>query len=135
MKARKLLLIAFALVLSAGVLAACWLKWRGFRATSTPSNFETAVARSVRNFAIPRAERRKINPYADDSLAVEQGREAFLSRCARTAMALTGEGELQSEQMSILAFPICAPNRRNASPTVRSPTSSQTEFNYRGCRH
>jgi predicted CXXCH cytochrome family protein len=81
-KARKLLLIAFVLVLSAGVLAACWLKWRGFRATSTPSNFETAVARSVRNFAIPRAERRKINPYADDYLAVEQGREAFLSRCA-----------------------------------------------------
>jgi predicted CXXCH cytochrome family protein len=58
------------------------LKWRGFRATSTPSTFEMVAARSVRDFAIPAAERRKVNPDANDSLSIQQGREDFLTRCA-----------------------------------------------------
>lgn len=68
MKARKLHLIAFVLMVSASVLAACWLKWRGFRATSAPSNFETAVARSVRNFAIPTHHCDEAKDEVDDPL-------------------------------------------------------------------
>jgi predicted CXXCH cytochrome family protein len=58
------------------------MKWRGFRASSEPSTFENAVARAVRNFAIPRVESRKTNPVASDPVALQQGREAFLARCA-----------------------------------------------------
>jgi mono/diheme cytochrome c family protein len=58
------------------------LKWRGLRATSTPSAFETVAARSIRDFAIPGTERHKTNPDAGDSFAIQQGREDFLSRCA-----------------------------------------------------
>jgi predicted CXXCH cytochrome family protein len=64
------------------VLCAVMLKWRGFRATSTPSALEAATARSVRNFAIPGVERRRKNPVAGDSTAIQQGREDFLARCA-----------------------------------------------------
>ncbi len=58
------------------------MKMRGFRASSQPSSVEMAVARGVRNFSIPRAESQKKNPYAGDELALQQGRELFLTRCA-----------------------------------------------------
>jgi cytochrome c553 len=82
MKPLKTLIIAFLGLLLVGAICAVVLKWRGFRATSTPSTFETAAARSVRDFAIPIEERRKKNPEAGDSLAIQQGREDFLARCA-----------------------------------------------------
>lgn len=58
------------------------VKWRGFRASSRPSAFEATVARSLRDFAIPGAEIRKVNPFAGDAVAQQQGRDAFLARCA-----------------------------------------------------
>ena len=82
MKPRKTLIIAFVGLLLIGAICAGVLKWRGFRATSAPSTFETVAARSVRDFAIPSEERRKRNPDAGDSLAIQQGREDFLTRCA-----------------------------------------------------
>lgn len=65
-----------------GTLCAFFLTLRGFRATSTPSAFETAVARTVRNLAIPRIERHKKSPLEADSDALPAGREDFLMRCA-----------------------------------------------------
>ena len=44
--------------------------------------FETSAARLVRDFAIPRAEKGRKNPYAGDERALGQGRDEFLSRCA-----------------------------------------------------
>ena len=82
MKPRKTLVLTLVLLILAGILAAGWLKWRGFRASGTPSGFETGVARSVRNFAIPAKERRRTNPDAGDWIAIRQGREDFLARCA-----------------------------------------------------
>src|SRR3984957_13792643 len=82
MKIRKTLIIAALALLLVGTLCAGVLKWRGFRATSTPSAFETVAARSIRDFAIPRAERHKTNPDANNWTAIQQGREDFLSRCA-----------------------------------------------------
>jgi predicted CXXCH cytochrome family protein len=64
------------------VFAAAVIKWRGFRASSQPSAFENTVARSLRDFAIPRAESIKINPLANDPVGLQQGRDAFLTRCA-----------------------------------------------------
>src|ERR1700683_923125 len=63
-------------------LGAILIKWRGFRASTMPGAFETSVARSIRDFAIPRAEHRRTNPVARDPNALAQGREAFLTRCA-----------------------------------------------------
>ena len=53
MKTRKTLIIVALGLLLIGSLCAGVLKWRGFRAASTPSAFETVAARSVRDFAIP----------------------------------------------------------------------------------
>jgi predicted CXXCH cytochrome family protein len=82
MKTRNQLIVASLALLFLGILCAGWLKWRGLRATSTPSTFETVAARSVRDFAIPATERHKANPEASDSLSIQQGREEFLTRCA-----------------------------------------------------
>jgi hypothetical protein len=50
---RKIVVIASLAVLLVLGAGASLIKWRGFRASSKPSAFETAVARSLRNFAIP----------------------------------------------------------------------------------
>ena len=70
-----------ALLVLCAVIAAL-IEWRGFRASSAPSQFETTAARSIRNFAIPRAESHRTNPLANDPLALQQGRDAYLTRCA-----------------------------------------------------
>jgi predicted CXXCH cytochrome family protein len=73
-------------------IAAVWIKVRGFRASSEPSRFETSTARALRNFAIPGAEAKQKSPYhADDTLALQQGRDLFLSRCA-TCHGVDGRG-------------------------------------------
>jgi predicted CXXCH cytochrome family protein len=80
--ARRLLVFAsLALILLVAVCGTL-IKWRGFRASSKPSAFETVAARSVRNFAIPASERHRVNPVANDPVAIQQGREDFLARCA-----------------------------------------------------
>lgn len=81
-KRRKRFVFGSVAILIAGLAGAGLLKWRGFRATTSESGVETAVARDVRDFAIPGAERHKPNPDANDSLAVQQGREIFLSQCS-----------------------------------------------------
>jgi predicted CXXCH cytochrome family protein len=82
MKTRNKFIVASLALIFVGILCAGLLKWRGFRATSTPSTFETVAARSVRDFAIPAVERHKANPDAGDSLSIQRGREDFLTRCA-----------------------------------------------------
>ena len=82
MKIPKVVLIPCLCLLIAGVAAALVIKWRGFRASSTPSALESVVARSARNLSIPRAESRRTNPVAGDAVALQQGRDAFLTRCA-----------------------------------------------------
>ena len=55
---------------------------RGFRATTAPTWLEIKLARAVRNFAIPASERNAKNPLPRDSIAVQQGREYFLTQCS-----------------------------------------------------
>lgn len=69
-------------LLALGAVGVIVLKWRGFRASSRPSAFENAMARSLRNFAIPGAESRRLNPVVGDPIALGQGRNDFLARCA-----------------------------------------------------
>jgi hypothetical protein len=82
MKPHQTLALTLLPLILVAILAAGWLKWRGFRASGTPSAFETGVARSVRDFAIPAKERRRTNPDAGDWISIRRGREDFLARCA-----------------------------------------------------
>ena len=66
----------------AGGLAAYAILWTGFSATAEPSAFESALARTVRNWGIPRAERRASNPLEPTADNVRAGRDAFLAQCA-----------------------------------------------------
>ncbi len=94
MKIWRSILLALVMVAITGILAMCLMVWRGFRATAAPSAFETLAARTVRNLAIPRKERRKKNPLLADSEALPQGREDFLERCA-ICHGIDGSGKTQ----------------------------------------
>ena len=82
MTARKVAGFALLSVLLLFTVAAVAVKLRGFRATSQPTAFETSIALGIRNFGIPIRESRKKNPYQGDELALQQGRQLFLTRCA-----------------------------------------------------
>jgi predicted CXXCH cytochrome family protein len=66
----------------AGCGLAALIRWRGLRATAQPSAEETVAARWVRDFAIPSAEKRRVNPLPASPAVVLQGREAFDTSCA-----------------------------------------------------
>ena len=87
------LLTALALVII-GAIGGGLLLRRGFRASSTPSKFETVVARSLRSLAIPRHQRNEKNPFLDDSQALQQGRHEFYMRCA-VCHGIDGSGRTQ----------------------------------------
>lgn len=78
-------------VAGTGVLLLLILLWQGFRAIQPPSTFETAMARRLRNLAIPWNERHAKNPLAGDAAALRQGRELFLADCA-TCHGIDGSG-------------------------------------------
>ena len=102
MSSRRVTAAAFAaLVLVA--LFALFIKTRGFRASSTPGAFETSAARLVRDFAIPRPEKNRKNPFAGD----EQHSAKVVtnsSAAARPVTAATAAALRRSAQMSTLAF-------------------------------
>jgi predicted CXXCH cytochrome family protein len=84
-------------LLATAIVAAIFvglLIWRGFRASARPSAFETVVARSARNLAIPRRERNARNPFEPTPDALQQGREQFLTRCAG-CHGIDGSGNTQ----------------------------------------
>jgi predicted CXXCH cytochrome family protein len=82
MKIPRAVAVAFLSPIVAVAFGAALIIWRGFSASSPPSAFEATVARSLRNFAIPGAESRKVNPVAGDPIALRRGRDSFLGRCA-----------------------------------------------------
>lgn len=127
MRTRNTLIIAALALLFVGTLCAGVLNWRGFRATSTPSAFETVAARSIRDFAIPGAERHKTNPDANDSTAIQQGREDFLARCA-SCHGVDARGRTPIGANVYPRVLICAQMPRRISVMVKSTTSSRMGF-------
>ncbi len=67
---------------------------RGFSTSSEPSNFERAIARKVRNFAIPNRERNQKNPLQGNSETMKEAREHFIARCA-ICHGSDGKGQTQ----------------------------------------
>lgn len=92
MKIGKTAFVVGLSLLVLAVLGGVFVRWRGFRASSEPGTVESSLARAIRDFAIPRAERRRTNPFARDPVALAQGREAFLARCA-VCHGVDGRGE------------------------------------------
>jgi predicted CXXCH cytochrome family protein len=78
----KLIARAALLVAATAVIGGVGLAVRGFRATAEPSALETAVARGIRNLAIPRRARSERNPLKATPDVVQEGRDSFLARCA-----------------------------------------------------
>ena len=72
-------LVALCLVIA---IAFALLIHRGFRASTPPPAWEIAVARRVRNFAIPARERVNRNPVPTTAESLQHARDLFLSRCA-----------------------------------------------------
>jgi mono/diheme cytochrome c family protein len=63
--------------------------------TASRSMWRTiSLARGLRNLAIPRQERHKKNPFTGDAEALEQGRQAFFTRCA-VCHGIDGSGRTQ----------------------------------------
>ena len=67
---------------------------RGFRANQNPSHLETAVARSVRDLAIPYSESREKNPLQNDAQALQQGKSLFFTQCS-SCHGVDGSGKTQ----------------------------------------
>ena len=94
MQSWKPVLVTILGFITLGLLCLMLFLLRGFRATSTPSAFETTVARGLRNIAIPRQERQRKNPFIGDAEALEQGRQEFFTRCA-VCHGIDGSGKTQ----------------------------------------
>jgi predicted CXXCH cytochrome family protein len=74
----KMLLVGVLVVTILGAL----LVRRGFRATTTPSRWESAIARTLRDWAIPAHERSQENPLAADADGARLGRDAYFAQCS-----------------------------------------------------
>ncbi|MGH9741870.1 MAG: cytochrome c3 family protein [Candidatus Acidiferrum sp.] len=82
MRGWKIALLILLSLLALSTAAGFLLIRHGFRATAEPSAFETVVARSVRDLAIPHRARNEKNPLPGTSQELQEGREDFLARCA-----------------------------------------------------
>ena len=79
LKSRAVFLVALFLV---AVLGLGLVLFRGFRASSQPSRLEASIARAVRNFAIPHAERTAHTPLEATPENLQSARDLFLTRCS-----------------------------------------------------
>jgi predicted CXXCH cytochrome family protein len=66
----------------AAVLFVYVVFWSGLHASAQPTRLETVVARTIRNWAIPRNERRTTNPLSATADTVQAGRDEFRAQCA-----------------------------------------------------
>jgi len=88
----KWLILLFVIIAVLAALGADLVFYRGLRANSAVPPWEAALARRVRNFSIPRAERDKKNPVAATPEYLEEGRDSFLTHCA-TCHGVDGRGK------------------------------------------
>ncbi len=73
--------IAIGLVCATTLLAYV-IFWSGLRASDEPTRLEAIVARTVRNWAIPRKEQRITNPLPATADNLQAGRDEFRAQCA-----------------------------------------------------
>ena len=74
--------VLLALAIVAAVGAFIWIGSRGISARAEPGAVETAVARTMRSLAVPRADRNRQNPVARTPEIVAAGMAHFADHCA-----------------------------------------------------
>ena len=128
---------ATALVAVAVVIGGVALIARGFRANSTPSALEVAVARTVRNLAIPGQARNERNPLHISPENLQAGRDRFLASLAtghgndgdgrstighnlypRATNLRSSNGEIRSKRPQNTSSTSVAPTNVNTPPTI-----------------
>jgi predicted CXXCH cytochrome family protein len=82
MKRRSKVWILFGAVISAAIIYAGISLSRGFSTAVEPSAIEKVIARTARNFAIPRRARNEVNPWKATPSILKETRENFIARCA-----------------------------------------------------
>ena len=82
MKPLRAFVLAILIVVALTVIGAAFMIHRGFRASTEPSGIESAVALSVRNFAIPGDEKNRKDPLELTAQDLSDGREIFLAKCS-----------------------------------------------------
>jgi mono/diheme cytochrome c family protein len=85
-------LSALLIVVAAAVLG--YARMTGLKAGVRPGSIETAMARGVRRFAVPPADRGRPNPVSASSEAVAAGRAHFADHCA-SCHANDGSGDTE----------------------------------------
>lgn len=90
----KAFVLLLALVVVLAVVVAIWMGSRGISAKAEPGRIETAVARTMRRLAIPRADRNRHNPVAATPEVVAAGMAHYADHCA-ACHANDGSGETQ----------------------------------------
>jgi predicted CXXCH cytochrome family protein len=80
MKARTGFFLA--LLAAVTLTSMAFLKYRGFRANSTPTRLEALVARGVRNFTIPHSARVAKNELEPTPDKLQEARTLYLMRCS-----------------------------------------------------
>src|ERR1700751_545524 len=121
MKAWLPFAIGLFLAIAIAAIAAGALIWRGFRATSEPSAFESNVARTVRNWAIPRGARSEKNPLQPTPENLQAAREFFFAQCANCH----GYVDLGLTQIGRALYPR-APDLR--SPRTQALTDGELHY-------
>ena len=93
----KVLLVELAVFGGLAIVAGVLILRRGFSAREVPSHLEAMFARSVRDLAIPSADRIQRNPLKATSENLEDGHDIFLAQCStchgRDASGQTPVGE------------------------------------------
>jgi mono/diheme cytochrome c family protein len=84
-------LATLALTAAAGV---AYVTITGLRASPQPSAVEAAVARGVRGLAVPRADRRRVNPVSRSPAVLEEGLAHYADHCA-SCHAADGSGRTE----------------------------------------
>ncbi|MGH9690253.1 MAG: c-type cytochrome [Candidatus Acidiferrales bacterium] len=99
MKIWKLFGLVVLAIVIAGAIYATRLIRRGFSAREQPSHLERAIARTVRNLAIPSSARSEENPWKglDTPENLKEAREHFADHCA-TCHANDGSGKTEIGQ-------------------------------------
>lgn len=111
LKASLVLLLAIAL---GGAALVYWVASRGISAKAEPGPVETALARTMRRLAIPRADRNLTNPVAATPDVIAEGMAHYADHCA-ACHANDGSGDTE---MGRGLYPKSPDMRREATQSL-----------------
>jgi mono/diheme cytochrome c family protein len=78
----KAFLVLVGVIILGAVAAVLWIGARGVSARAEPGPIETAVARTMRRFAIPRGDKDRVNPVKPTPEIVAEGMAHYADHCA-----------------------------------------------------